>query len=159
MKFLHYTFSNIQLTLMADDLCLRRVAFGCVEPEGAEEGSCRALTTAREQLDEYLAGRRTVFHLATDAGGTAFQRRVWACLQQIPYGQTISYSELAARVGCPRGARAVAAACHVNPLPIVVPCHRVIGKQGLLTGYAGGLPLKRKLLLLEGVSVVEKGDK
>jgi len=102
------------------------------------------------QLREYFAGGRRVFELPLAPRGTEFQRRVWRTLTQIPYGTTISYGELARRVGNPSASRAVGLANGANPLPIVVPCHRVIGADGSLTGFGGGLPIKRQLLALEG---------
>lgn len=105
---------------------------------------------AANQLKEYFAGQRTSFDLALDPAGTPFQNEVWRELVKIPPGSTISYSELAERVGRPGSHRAVGAANGRNPLPIVIPCHRVIGKSGRLTGYAGGLAAKQKLLELEG---------
>lgn len=104
---------------------------------------------ARTQLTEYLAGERTVFALPLAAVGTDFQNRVWAELQKIPYGQTLSYGELAQRIGNPAASRAVGLANGRNPLSIVVPCHRVIGASGKLTGYGGGLTRKAILLRLE----------
>lgn len=108
-----------------------------------------AFMDAIRQLEEYFDGERQTFTLALDPQGTPFQRQVWGALQTIPYGETISYAELAQRVGKPAAARAVGAANGQNPLPIVVPCHRVIGSSGHLTGYAGGLHIKRYLLELE----------
>lgn len=102
------------------------------------------------QLKEYFAGARTTFDLPLNPTGTVFQNRVWNELFKIPHGETISYTELAERVGRPGSHRAVGAANGRNPLPIVIPCHRVIGKSGKLTGYAGGLEAKQKLLELEG---------
>lgn len=107
------------------------------------------LSAACRQLDEYFAGRRTAFDLPLAAAGTAFQQRVWSALRQIPYGRTASYGDIARAVGVPGAARAVGAANHVNPLAIVVPCHRVVGANGSLTGYGGGLDRKRWLLELE----------
>jgi methylated-DNA-[protein]-cysteine S-methyltransferase len=104
--------------------------------------------TAR-QLDEYFAARRHAFDLPLAPQGTAFQLQVWRTLATIPYGETISYAELAVRVGRPGASRAVGAANGRNPLPIVLPCHRVIGVNGSLTGFGGGLPTKRFLLDLE----------
>ncbi len=101
------------------------------------------------QLGEYFAGRRREFDLALAPQGTAFQRRVWQALTRIPYGETVSYGELARRIGRPQASRAVGLANGANPLPIVVPCHRVIGADGSLTGFGGGLEIKRKLLALE----------
>lgn len=102
------------------------------------------------QLASYFAGELTAFDVPIAPIGTAFQRRVWESLRSIPYGETISYGQLARRVGDPRAVRAVGAANGRNPLPIIVPCHRVIGADGSLTGYAGGLERKRLLLELEG---------
>jgi methylated-DNA-[protein]-cysteine S-methyltransferase len=101
------------------------------------------------QLREYFSGRRTEFELPLAPQGTAFQRGVWRQLQEIPYGETISYGELAKRVGNPKASRAVGAANGQNPIPIVIPCHRVIGSNGKLTGFGGGLPTKEALLALE----------
>lgn len=114
------------------------------------EGDNAILREAHRQLSEYFARRRRTFDLPLAPEGTPFQRRVWTTLATIPYGQTISYAELAARVGRPGAARAVGAANGRNPLPIVLPCHRVIGADGSLTGFGGGLPAKRFLLELEG---------
>lgn len=103
------------------------------------------------QLKGYLAGQRTAFDLPLAlTGGTAFQNQVWQTLATLPFGSTCSYGELAARIGRPRAVRAVAAAVARNPISIVVPCHRVVGADGSLTGYAGGLPRKTALLQLEG---------
>lgn len=103
-----------------------------------------------EQLTEYFAGDRRVFDLTTAVTGSKFQERVWDTLCQIPYGTTITYGELARRVGAPGGYQAVGRANATNPLAIVIPCHRVIGADGSLTGYAGGLERKRWLLAHEG---------
>jgi methylated-DNA-[protein]-cysteine S-methyltransferase len=107
---------------------------------------------ARCQLAEYFAGKRTAFDLPLAADGTPFQRRVWGALLAIPFGQTITYAELARRVGVLNGSRAVGGANAKNPLSIVVPCHRVIGSDGKLTGYAGGEARKRWLLDFERVT-------
>ena len=104
---------------------------------------------AVKQLDAYFEGRRTEFDLALSPEGTPFYRQVWAELERIPYGETMSYGELAKRVGKPKAARAVGAANGRNPLPIVIPCHRVIGADGSLTGYGGGIRFKVALLELE----------
>lgn len=107
------------------------------------------------QLGEYFARERRTFDLALAPEGTPFQLETWRALAGIPYGTTISYSELARRVGRPQAVRAVGAANGQNPLPIVVPCHRVIGKDGSLTGFGGGLPAKRALLTLEAAPCME----
>ena len=101
------------------------------------------------QLEEYFSGKRKVFDLPFKMNGTAFQMKVWQELLKIPYGDTVSYSEIAERIGCPEGARAVGGAVHNNQLWIIVPCHRVVGKNGKLTGYAGGTEMKKTLLELE----------
>jgi methylated-DNA-[protein]-cysteine S-methyltransferase len=103
------------------------------------------------QLEEYFAGERTEFDLRMELDGTPFQKEVWAELARIPYGETISYGELARRVGRPRGPRAVGQANGRNPIAIIVPCHRVLASNGI-GGYGGGLPCKRSLLALEGVT-------
>ena len=108
------------------------------------------------QLDEYFAGTRRMFDLPLAPRGTDFQLDVWQELRAIPYGRTISYAQLAARIGKPSAMRAVGAANGRNPLPIVVPCHRVIGADGTLTGFGGGLPTKHFLLKLEGA--IETAD-
>ena len=108
-----------------------------------------AFAAAREQLDEYLAGRRTEFDVSLEMEGSPFQRSVWRALLDIPYGETISYGELARRVGPPATPRNVGATNGRNPISVIVPCHRVIGADGSLTGYGGGLERKRLLLELE----------
>lgn len=129
-------------------LCLCRWATdgGLHEAEGT---TSTVLEEARRQLDEYFAGTRTAFRLPVEAKGTAFQQRVWSALARIPHGTTMSYARLAASIGSPKAYRAVAQACHANPIAIIIPCHRVIGADGKLTGYAGGLDRKRSLLALE----------
>jgi methylated-DNA-[protein]-cysteine S-methyltransferase len=111
--------------------------------------AARTLREASSQLSEYFAGVRERFELPLAPEGTAFQRSVWTALASIGYAQTRSYSEIARAIGRPSAARAVGAANGQNPLPIVLPCHRVIGRSGALTGYAGGLDRKRYLLELE----------
>jgi methylated-DNA-[protein]-cysteine S-methyltransferase len=115
--------------------------------DGAREPE--ALAAATRRLDEYFAGERMAFGLPLDLGGTPFQRRVWATLLEVPYGTTVTYTELAEAVGRPDIVRAVAATVGRTPVPIVVPCHRVVGANGALTGYGGGLQRKRALLDLE----------
>jgi methylated-DNA-[protein]-cysteine S-methyltransferase len=115
------------------------------EWERAEEPFARV----EAQLEEYFAGRRTAFDVPLDLAGSPFQRRVWDALQDIPYGETVSYGELARRVGVPSAARAVGVANRENPVAVIVPCHRVIGADGSLTGFGGGLERKRLLLELE----------
>lgn len=106
--------------------------------------------SVREQLIEYFEGRRTRFDIRLNMRGTDFQKRVWGELLTIPYGETRTYGDIARRIGNAKAVRAVGLANGSNPIAIVVPCHRVIGSNGSLTGYGGGLPLKEKLLALEG---------
>ncbi len=138
------------LRLMGDAAGLSEICFGegpsSTEPVPAARV---VLERAREQLLAYFAGKRRAFDVPLRPRGTPFQRRVWAALRTIPYGETKSYGELAAELGQPTAARAVGLANAKNPLPIVIPCHRVIGADGSLTGYAGGLAIKRRLLELE----------
>jgi methylated-DNA-[protein]-cysteine S-methyltransferase len=121
-----------------------------------QEGDHPLLRRTGEQLAEYFAGVRRRFDLPLAPRGTAFQLDVWRALATIEYGQTISYTELASRVGRPSAVRAAGAANGRNPLPIVLPCHRVIGASGDLTGFGGGLPVKRFLLQLEGALAAER---
>lgn len=108
-----------------------------------------AFADTRRQLEEYFAGERSAFDIKLHMDGTAFQRTVWHALTEIPYGETISYGELAKRIGRPDRARAVGTANGQNPIAVIVPCHRVIGANGKLVGYGGGLDDKRRLLELE----------
>jgi methylated-DNA-[protein]-cysteine S-methyltransferase len=111
------------------------------------------LQATAQQLDEYFAGQRTVFDVRLDMTGTAFQRSVWDELTAIPFGASVSYAQHAQRLGNPKALRAVGSAIGKNPVSIIVPCHRVIGTSGAVTGYAGGVQRKRFLLALEGVAV------
>ncbi|NNM61620.1 MAG: methylated-DNA--[protein]-cysteine S-methyltransferase [Steroidobacteraceae bacterium] len=117
---------------------------------GTEDPGVGVLPAAARQLAEYFAGVRRVFELPLAMRGTAFQERVWRALLEIPYGHTCGYGELARRIQKPSAARAVGMANNRNPLPVFVPCHRVIGADGALIGYGGGLERKRWLLALEG---------
>ena len=117
------------------------------DPDGRRDDG--AFTRAREQLDAYFAGELEIFDLPLAPRGTEFQRRVWDELRQIPYGQTTSYGALAAKIGRPDACRAVGLANGRNPISIIIPCHRVIGASGALTGYGGGIERKRWLLAHE----------
>jgi methylated-DNA-[protein]-cysteine S-methyltransferase len=142
------------LTIAATDAGLHAIEFPSnrhpQKREGWREGDHPLLDLAQAQLEEYFAGERQAFELPLAPQGTPFQREVWFALATIPYGETASYAQLAARVERPAAMRAVGAANGRNPLPIVLPCHRVIGADGSLTGFGGGLPTKRFLLELEG---------
>jgi len=118
-------------------------------PPDAQENETPLIKAAWKQLSEYFAGKRTVFNVPLDVQGTDFQIRVWNALTTIPYGETRSYQQVAAITNCPKGARAVGMANNRNPISIIIPCHRVIGANGSLTGYAAGLQVKQKLLQIE----------
>lgn len=125
--------------------------------ELVDEADDAVIAGMHRQLDEFLAGDRDTFDLPTVTRGNAFEERVWALLAQIPYGQTTTYGELAAALGDPSLARKVGQAVGHNPLSVIVPCHRVLGKDGKLTGYAGGLARKQALLDLEEPAEVMAG--
>ncbi len=105
------------------------------------------------QLSDYFAGKRQKFEIDVFPAGTDFQKKVWQELQNVPFGETVSYGEIAARIDNPKACRAIGMANSKNPIPIIIPCHRIIGKDGSLTGFGGGLDIKRKLLELEGISL------
>jgi methylated-DNA-[protein]-cysteine S-methyltransferase len=135
------------LTLVGGDTGLRAVLWpGGPTPHDAEPGPHAVLAETERQLREYFEGTRRTFELPLDLVGTPFQRRAWLALANIPYATTVSYGEQARRLGVPRAARAIGAANGRNPLSIVLPCHRVVGAGGALTGYGGGLDAKRRLL-------------
>jgi methylated-DNA-[protein]-cysteine S-methyltransferase len=141
------------LLLTADDSGLRQIVFPTgtrpAQPDAAWIKNAELLTEPVRQLRAYFAGEVETFDLPLAPKGTPFQQRVWRELLNIPYGETISYGELARRIGNPNASRAVGLANGSNPIPIVIPCHRVIGSNGKLTGYGAGLPIKEKLLALE----------
>jgi methylated-DNA-[protein]-cysteine S-methyltransferase len=145
-----------QLTLVTTDQGLSAILWENDRPDRVrlnlvgEDHSHPVLLEAGRQLAEYFAGRREHFTLPLAPSGTAFQREVWEALRTIPFGETRSYAQIAQQIGHPRAMRAVGAANGRNPLSIVVPCHRVIGSTGALTGFAGGLDAKARLLALEG---------
>jgi methylated-DNA-[protein]-cysteine S-methyltransferase len=143
-----------EVVLTGDDQALHRVYLpGDPRAErakvAAQRGRSKGVASAEEQLGSYFAGELTDFELPLDAQGSEWQRRVWRELQDIPFGQTRSYRSVASAVGNPKAARAVGRAAHANPLPIVIPCHRVLGSSGSLLGFAGGLDLKAALLVHE----------
>jgi methylated-DNA-[protein]-cysteine S-methyltransferase len=141
------------LILVADDSGLRQILFvngrHAAQPEPSWKEAEAPFTETIRQLCAYFAGELEHFDLPLAPEGTPFQLGVWRSLCDIPYGATISYGELAGRIGNPKACRAVGLANGSNPIPIVIPCHRVIGSNGKLTGYGGGLPIKEKLLALE----------
>ena len=137
------------LTLRAGARGLAALHFPGTEPAPEGDATAPCLAAAARQLDEYFAGERQRFELDLDLDGTPFQRAVWERLLTIPYGETTTYGTLARELGRPDRARAVGAAVGRTPVPIIVPCHRVVGADGSLTGYGGGLDRKRSLLALE----------
>jgi len=148
-----------RLTLVATDNGLAAILWENDRPGRvrlnveAEEADHPVLIEAERQLEEYFAGRRKQFALTLDVSGTAFQRRVWNALLTIPFGETRSYGQIATQIGNPNAVRAVGAANGRNPVSIVAPCHRVVGSTGALTGFAGGLDVKARLLAFEGALV------
>lgn len=145
--FCKYQFENISLYLVATETHLINIQF--TQPQKALLQTTELLSMATIQLDEYFQGKRTTFSLPFKLTGTPFQLAVWKELQNIPYGKTTSYKEIAQKINKPKAYRAVGMANNKNPLPIIIPCHRVIGSNGKLIGYAGGLKLKNYLLELE----------
>jgi methylated-DNA-[protein]-cysteine S-methyltransferase len=146
------------LLLVGTDAALTNVYFQSgprpMPPKPHWVHSAAALAEAERQLNEYFSGSRQVFDLPLAPAGTAFQLGVWRALQGIAYGRTTSYGQLARDLGNANGARAVGLANGSNPLPVIIPCHRVIGADGSLTGFGGGLDIKRSLLRLEGAACV-----
>lgn len=144
------------LTLVASEAGLAAILWDDDAPGRVRLGTLAAdpshpvVREAARQLGAYFSGARTRFDLPLDMAGTPFQREVWAALSTIPYGETRSYGTIARQIGQPAACRAVGAANGRNPVSIVVPCHRAIGANGALTGFAGGLAIKRRLLALEG---------
>ncbi|RAS62720.1 methylated-DNA-[protein]-cysteine S-methyltransferase [Vibrio diazotrophicus] len=142
-----------QMTIQANDTGLLGAWFEIqtTQPQdlGAYSDDHAILNQAKIQIEEYFSGRRTQFDLPLAAKGTDFQQSVWQALCKIPYGETWSYQQLADEIGNPKAVRAVGLANGKNPISVIVPCHRVIGKNGKLTGYAGGVETKEKLLQLE----------
>jgi len=123
-------------------------------PNGYTKQETPLIKKAALQFEEYFNGKRKTFNLPLIMHGTVFQKKVWKALQNIPYGKTVSYGEIAAKIGNPKACRAVGLANNRNPISIIVPCHRVIGSNGSLTGYGGGLELKQQLLDLEKLAVL-----
>ena len=139
-----------KITLHSDGKRIRALEFGAAEER---QDALDVLLQAERELTEYFAGRRRAFSVPLCIRGTPFRMEVWRALMEIPFGETVSYGEIARRIGRPKACRAVGMANHVNALPIFVPCHRVLGTNGKLTGYAGGLEMKKYLLELEGIHV------
>jgi methylated-DNA-[protein]-cysteine S-methyltransferase len=160
MSYLYKTMRSPvgQLTLVGSDRGLAAVLWEDDDPSRVrlgdlkEDASHPVLLRAQQQLEQYFAGKRREFTVKLDPAGTDFQTRVWNALRTIPFGETRSYGQIADQIGSRKAVRAVGAANGANPLSIIVPCHRVIGADGKLTGFAGGLDVKARLLALEDQS-------
>ena len=142
---------DLKLCLVASKLGLQSVRFQPLGQEGDRNDSNELLSQAANELRDYFMGKLRVFYVPLDMQGTDFQLSVWNCLRKIPYGETRSYAQIAEEIGKPKAVRAVGAANGSNPIPIIVPCHRVLASNGI-GGYGGGLPMKRTLLAVEGVT-------
>ena len=144
-----------RMLLVADDKAITSVSFigqkyaPRVAKDWTRDGAHAPIARAKRELAEYFAGRRTRFSVKLAPQGTPFQRKVWKAIAQVAFGKTIAYAELARRAGRPGSARAAGAATGRNPIGVIVPCHRIVGSNGALTGYAGGLAKKKALLALE----------
>ena len=144
-----------EIAIAEEEGTLVHLDFAEALPAGCVQGANALLEQAAGQLDQYFAGALTAFDVPLRLVGTVFQRRVWQALLDIPYGETRTYGQIAAQVGAPKAARAVGGANHVNPISIIVPCHRVIGADGRMVGYGGGLWRKEALLQLERDNLVK----
>jgi len=149
-KVFFFCFNKIHIGITEEDGSITGVFFGRNIPEGFTRGETPLIKKAALQIEEYFSGKRKTFSLPLAMHGTEFQMDVWRALQTIPYGETRSYKDIAIQIGRPKAVRAVGMANNRNPISIIVPCHRVIGHDGSLVGYGGGLPLKKFLLELEG---------
>ena len=155
MKYINYHDTLIgKLRRVEEDGAIIQLVLDRIYPpvEGEQSGEeTPLLHRLKEQLDEYFDGKRRTFEIPIRPKGTAFQLRDWEELQRIPYGETRTYKDIAQAIGCPKGYRAVGLANNRNPVIILIPCHRVVGSNGKLVGYAGGVDLKEKLLEIEGI--------
>jgi len=149
MYYIIYECPIGSLTLGEKNGKLTYLLFGERKPEGYEEKPTPFLIDVSRQLTEYFAGQRKGFSVPVCPEGTAYRKSVWNLLADIPYGETVTYGELARRSGNPKASRAVGGANHHNPISIIIPCHRVVGANGKLVGYGGGLDIKSFLLRLE----------
>lgn len=147
MKITYMSFENISLEIITENDKLKGINFVESYKETTEDDSFQK--EIKKELMEYFEGKRKVFEIPLEVEGTEFQKKVWTEMAKIPFGEKMTYGELAEKSGCPKGARAVGLACNKNKIPIIIPCHRVVGKNGNLTGFAGGLDIKAQLLKLE----------
>lgn len=145
----------VEITLGLDSLDDLQAKFAKKVKQAEWIHSVEHVAPYKQQLDEYFNGERDVFDMPLDLRGTEFQKKVWNAIYQVPFGKTCSYQDIAEAIGNPKAVRAVGTATGKNPVPIVVPCHRIITSSGTLGGFGGGLPLKVELLKIEGI-VIEK---
>ncbi|MDR2158412.1 MAG: methylated-DNA--[protein]-cysteine S-methyltransferase [Holosporaceae bacterium] len=151
MNYFSYETTIGNIAICADRRAVTRVCFDRSPDIDAEKSETSLIKEAHTQLDEYLAGFRKQFEIELEYNGSNFQLSVWEELKKIPYGETKSYKEIAHKIDNPNSCLAVGGACGKNPIPIFIPCHRVIGSNGSLIGYRGGVNLKKKLLELERI--------
>ena len=161
MFYDYFNVSDLDILIAWDESGLKQLRFikdsgtenlpekGWIRRSSGTGSSTVSSENVKKQLDEYFEGKRRIFDIKVSFDGTKFQKSVWNALREIPYGETATYKEISEKVGCLKGYRAVGLANNRNPIPIIIPCHRVIGSDGSLTGYAGGLDIKKKLLILE----------
>lgn len=151
MKITYFKWKTIILEIVTENEIIKGMEF-VSEYKNSKDNDFEL--RVKQALGDYFEGKRTEFDFTLEIEGTDFQRKVWEEMAKIPYGKTMTYGELAIKVGSPKGARAVGMACNKNKIPIIIPCHRVVGANGKLTGFAGGLDVKEILLKIEG----EKND-
>lgn len=154
MNNVFYFHTNIgKITIVDNGSAITNIHFGDMTQKEATIIETSLIREAKEQIQQYLKGDRIVFDLPLEPKGTDFQKKVWKALQEIPFGETRSYKEIAISIGNEKACRAVGMANNKNPIPLVIPCHRVIGANGKLVGYAGGLDIKEKLLAIEKLTI------
>ncbi len=152
MKYVKYTNTKIgNMAIIEEYNKIIAIEINQPKKEDIIQKDTPLLKETEKQLLEYLEGKRKVFDVPLNPKGTKFMKEVWTALQEIPYGETKTYGQIAQRIGKPKAARAVGMANHRNPIPIIIPCHRVIGSNGKLVGYALGMEKKEFLLMLEGI--------
>ena len=149
LSYFTYTTEIGDITIQSDKTAIKGIFFGNRSNLEGIRREDSLIKVCRLQLEEYFLGRRKIFEFPLDPDGSVFQKKVWKALLEIPYGETRSYGEIAKNIGNPKASRAVGMANNKNPLAIVVPCHRVIGSNGKMVGYGGGIPIKQYLLELE----------
>ncbi|MFA5324688.1 MAG: methylated-DNA--[protein]-cysteine S-methyltransferase [Bacteroidales bacterium] len=151
MKHCHYSYNTVigMLCIESDDNFVTRISFNNEANTDSIEYESDIIKKTHTQLEEYFCGKRKIFDVPLVLHGTTFQKKVWNELNEIPYGETCSYKTIAIKIGSPKACRAVGMANNKNPIPIIIPCHRIIGINGKLVGYAGGVELKKKLLKIE----------